>query len=161
MGASSLPSRLKGAVSRALGLGGPRVSLVSMGRFREYADSQLRMVKANMKTLNEIPLAPNERAAIEAAARVLREALPVREVILFGSKARGDSDAESDIDLLLLTRRPLTYNEENLIVDLILPIELDHRVILSILEISETEWFEGVYQVLPLRFEVERDGVAA
>jgi len=65
-----------------------------------------------MKTLDQIRLEPNERAAIEAAAAVLREKLPVTQVILFGSKARGDDEEESDIDLLLLTTRPLSWDEQ-------------------------------------------------
>jgi hypothetical protein len=50
-----------------------------------------------MKTLADIALQENERRAIEAAARLLRAEFPVQQVILFGSKARGSGDDESDL----------------------------------------------------------------
>jgi len=114
-----------------------------------------------MKTLDQIRLKPNERAAIEAAAAVLREKFPVTQVILFGSKARGDDDQDSDIDLLLLTTRPLTWDEQKQVILLLSPVQLEYGVFFGTLEIAEDEWYHGVYQVLPLRTEVERDGVVA
>jgi predicted nucleotidyltransferase len=56
-----------------------------------------------MKTLVELPVADGEKAAMEEAKRLLTEKFPVDRVILFGSKARGDDDEESDINLLVLT----------------------------------------------------------
>jgi predicted nucleotidyltransferase len=114
-----------------------------------------------MKRLDQINLRPNERAAIEAAAALLRERLPVSQVILFGSKARGDSEPDSDIDLLLLTARRLSWDEEKQLGHLLYPLQLEYDVFFGTLEIPEEEWYHGVYQVLPLRTEVERDGVAA
>lgn len=114
-----------------------------------------------MRTLDQIKLKPNERAAIQAAAAVLREHLPVTQVILFGSKARGDDDAESDIDLLVLTDRKLSWKERTGVIDLLLPLELQHDVCFGSTEVWEHDWRYGVYQVLPLHAEVERDGVAA
>lgn len=114
-----------------------------------------------MKTLDQIRLQPNERAAIEAAVAVLRDKLPVTQIILFGSKARGDDREESDIDLLLLTSRRLSWDEQKQVVPLLSPLQLEYDVFFGTVEIPEDEWYDGIYQVLPLRTEVERDGVAA
>ena len=114
-----------------------------------------------MRTLDEITLKPNEREAIRAAAATLREHLPVSQVILFGSKARGDDDEESDVDLLLLTKHRFGWDERSRTVDLLFPLELNHRVVFSPVDIPEEEWLHGIYQVMPLRLEVERDGVQA
>ena len=114
-----------------------------------------------MKRLDQIPLKEHELRAIEAAATFLRERLPVQKVVLFGSKARGEDDPESDIDLLVLTERPLTRDEQRLVIDLLFPLELEYDVGFSTMEIQAAEWEHGVYQVLPIRAEVERDGVAA
>ncbi len=44
-----------------------------------------------MKTLAQIELPSNEREAIERSAEILRSRFPVDRIILFGSKARGQS----------------------------------------------------------------------
>ena len=51
------------------------------------------------------PLFDSEAAFFEAVGEAVRSAagVPVRSVILFGSVARGEAGAESDIDLLCLT----------------------------------------------------------
>lgn len=57
-----------------------------------------------MVTLDQIPgLTGNERAAITEYLFQLRKLCGDRllRVVLFGSKARGDSDPESDIDLFV------------------------------------------------------------
>jgi len=54
-----------------------------------------------IRTINQTALDDHERAAIRAAARLLRERFAALEVVLFGSRARGEGDAESDLDLLM------------------------------------------------------------
>lgn len=70
-----------------------------------------------MKSLNELRLKEYEKKAVIEASRLLREKFPVESVILFGSKARGDDDLESDIDLLLLTTRPINWKERKAMIE--------------------------------------------
>ena len=49
-----------------------------------------------MRTIDQAALDDRERAAIGAAARLLRERFAALQVVLFGSRARGEGDAESD-----------------------------------------------------------------
>ncbi|MFQ5807616.1 MAG: nucleotidyltransferase domain-containing protein [Phycisphaerae bacterium] len=114
-----------------------------------------------VRTLQDIPLAENDREAIEAAVRLLQGAFPVEQVILFGSKARGSGDEESDIDLLVLTSRKLDWPEEDAITAALFDVELAHDVVISTLIIPADEWVTGVYRVLPIHDEIGRDGVAA
>jgi len=114
-----------------------------------------------MRTLRDISLKDKDRKAIETAIALLRERFPVERVILYGSKARGTDDAESDIDLLVLTSRELTWKERNAITDALFDIELEHDVVLSTLVVSSQEWTGGRYAVLPIHDEVQRYGVAA
>ncbi|NBW96483.1 MAG: nucleotidyltransferase domain-containing protein [Planctomycetia bacterium] len=106
-----------------------------------------------------LPLAGNDRAAVLEAARVLADHLPVQRVVLYGSKARGDDQPDSDIDLLILTARPLTAAEGFQVVDLLQPVQHRHHCIISPLRLSADEWYHGVYQVLGIREEIDRDGV--
>jgi len=114
-----------------------------------------------MKTLDQINLSPADRQAVEAAAAVLRREFPVTQVRLFGSKARGEVHPESDIDLLALTRRPVSRAEKDHAIALLLDLELKLAVVISVLFVPEEEWDHGLYQVLPIHTEIERDGVAA
>jgi predicted nucleotidyltransferase len=114
-----------------------------------------------VRTLQDIHLTDKDREAIERAAAILRHQFPVERVILYGSKARGDDHAESDIDLLVLTSQPLDHAAESRVVHALFGLELELGVLLTPLVVSTEEWDHGLYQVLPLHREVERDGVAA
>lgn len=114
-----------------------------------------------MKTLNDITLNPGDRLAIEAAAKTLRAGFPVAEVVLFGSKAEGRDDAESDIDLLVLTTRQLSWQERAALMESMYPIQLAYEIIISPLVVSLGDWQDGLYSVLPLHDEIDRHGIAA
>jgi predicted nucleotidyltransferase len=114
-----------------------------------------------MKTIAEIQLHSRDRAAIGEAADLLRRQFPVDAVILFGSKARGDDDAESDIDLLVLTSRSLTHAERHAVIDELFPLQLRHDVVFSVFIAPTREWSSGVASVLPIHDEILDQGVAA
>jgi len=114
-----------------------------------------------MKTLADISLESKDRRAIEAAAQLLRARFPVERIVLYGSKATDTDVAESDIDLLLLTSRELTWRERDTITDALFDLQLTHGVVISTLVASTQEWTVGRYMVLPIHDEVERYGVAA
>ena len=97
-----------------------------------------------MKSFENAPLVRKERQAVEAAVRMLKEQFPVEKAILFGSKVRGEFDEYSDIDLLLITSRPLYWKEEKAIVDVLFDLGLAYDVIFSPLFASSDEW-KGAY----------------
>jgi len=114
-----------------------------------------------MKALDEITLNDKDRKAIKMAAKILRQKFPVEQIVLFGSKARGEDDAESDIDLLVLTRDQLSWQERYRITDTLYDLQLELEVMISTLVVTTKEWREGIYQVMPIQDEIERDGVIA
>ncbi len=65
-----------------------------------------------MKSFESVSLMKNESDAIKAAIRMLKSELSIVKIILFGSKARGDHDEYSDIDLLVVASRSLHWKEE-------------------------------------------------
>ena len=111
-----------------------------------------------MKTLEKTALLTREREAIEAASSKLRKDFPVEKIVLFGSKARGDSDEHSDIDLLIITSRPLHWKDEKTIVEELFDIGLEYDVIFSPLFASHTEWESGLFGQFPIYQEIIRDG---
>ena len=58
-----------------------------------------------MKSLQKVPLLKQEREAVKRLSGRCNKLVPIERVILFGSKARGDADTCSDVDLLV-TRVP-------------------------------------------------------
>ena len=112
-----------------------------------------------MRTLNDLSLKDNEREAIREATLMLKEKFPVNEVILFGSKARGDDDPEFDIDLLLLTTRPIHWKERHSIVEALFDIEMKYDVVISIIVNSVNDWQTGLSSLLPIREEINQEGI--
>jgi predicted nucleotidyltransferase len=113
----------------------------------------------SLRTLDDLVLSRKEKEAIKEATGILKERFPVRDVILFGSKVRGDSDKDSDIDLLLLTTQPLHWKERHAIVDALFEVEMKHDVVISIVVNTVYDWREGICTVLPIYEEINREGV--
>ena len=114
-----------------------------------------------MRSLKDIRLSDRDRKAVEAACRLLKEHFPVEEVILFGSKARGDDDPESDVDLLVLTPRPLTWQEKKKVIYALFDVEMEHDVVISTLIAPRSQWKEGYFSVLPIHDEIAEEGAVA
>lgn len=106
-----------------------------------------------------LTLAASDRAAVLEAAGILADHLPVERVVLYGSKARGDDRSDSDIDLLILTSRPLSVAEGFQVTELLQPVQHRHHCIISPLRLTAEEWYHGVYQVLGIRHEIDREGI--
>ncbi len=113
-----------------------------------------------MKTIDDLALKNNENIAIREATIMLKKKFSVKEVILFGSKARGDDDPESDIDLFLVTGRPLHWKERQAIIHALFDLGMAYDVIFSILDTSEDEFNKGIFTSFPVYQEIINEGVA-
>lgn len=111
-----------------------------------------------MKTIDELQLRDREKQSIRKATRLLKEIFFVKEVILFGSKARGTDDPESDIDLLLLTSKPLHWKERESIINTLFDIEMEFDVVISILDTTVAEWNNGIFTKFPIHATICHDG---
>ena len=62
----------------------------------------------------DFTLRPQERAMLGRLLELLRERFAARfdRAVVFGSRARGDATADSDIDLLVLLRIPLAEEDD-------------------------------------------------
>ncbi len=111
-----------------------------------------------MKSFESVSLMKNESEAIEAAIRMLKSEFSVSKVILFGSKARGDHDEHSDIDLLVVASKLLHWKEEKAIIGALFDIGMEYNVIFSPLFTSVDEWENGIFTEFPVYQEISRDG---
>ena len=111
-----------------------------------------------MKNIDKAPLPDREREAIERAVHTLKKHFPVERVILFGSKARGNYDTDSDIDLLVITTRELHWKEEKSVVHMLFDIGMEYDVIFSPLFATKEEWEGGIFTKFPIYQEILKDG---
>ena len=112
-----------------------------------------------IKNLDELVLKPNQRNALEETRRRLAEEFDVRDLVLFGSVARGQDDTESDLDLLVLVPRPFTRRWRHGITDAVFEVNLKYGTNLSTLVVEREAWENGPYSVLPIHAEIAREGV--
>lgn len=84
---------------------------------------------------------------------------PDAEIYLYGSQARGDSDKNSDWDILiLLNQNKITFEIETQIMDKYYDLELATGVVISPLIYSKKEW-NTKYVSIPLHKNIDKDGV--
>lgn len=63
----------------------------------------------------------------------------VKDVILFGSRARGDSKLYSDYDILIILNEDYTGKDENKLLDLCYDIDLKYNILLDVHVLSSRE----------------------
>lgn len=112
-----------------------------------------------MKKINDIHLASNQRQALDELKYKLTHEFDIESLALYGSAARGEASAESDLDLLILTKRPLTRPARHQITDLAFEINLHYGTNLSTVVVDRDSWETGAFSVLPFREEVLKDSV--
>ena len=93
----------------------------------------------------------------------IREAIhgvePTAQVILYGSRARGDAQPDSDWDLLVLLDGPVDYRRAAAVRHRLYPLELEADIIVSAMVLSDEEWHSPLAQAMPFHENVLSEGV--
>jgi len=79
-------------------------------------------------------------------------------LVLFGSRARGDYDSESDIDIAIIVRG-LTREAKNQILDMVADIELKYLTPLSTLVLSEDDFEFLKKRERRIALDIENEGI--
>lgn len=94
----------------------------------------------------------------EAVKAAVQEFDPAAEVVLFGSRARGDARSDSDYDFLVLLDMSLDFRLKSRILDRLYDIELDFDCVLGVLIENSDYW--QMLENTPLFSEISQDGIA-
>lgn len=90
---------------------------------------------------------------------VINDVEPTAQVILYGSRARGDAQPDSDWDLLVLRDGPVDYHRAAAVRHRLYPLELEADIVVSAMVLSEEEWHSPLAQAMPFQANVMRESV--
>ncbi|HBW38171.1 nucleotidyltransferase family protein [Desulfosporosinus sp. BICA1-9] len=87
------------------------------------------------------------------------EKIPLYEVRLFGSRARGEASTDSDLDLYLETG-PISREQRRIISDLVWEIGFENDIVISPLVIPQSETRNGAFSVSILCKAIKTEGIS-
>jgi uncharacterized protein (UPF0332 family)/predicted nucleotidyltransferase len=100
-----------------------------------------------------------ERALLDRARDIVLAVEPGARIVLYGSRARGTAELESDWDLLILLAGPVDARRRKSVLDRLFALELDTGAVLSAMVYGKDVWDSARLRVQPFRANVEDDGL--
>ena len=97
--------------------------------------------------------------ALRSVKAQVERKYPLKQMILFGSQARQGGDCESDYDVLLLTKNPLSHREKHEVYAIVTNVNLRFETNISVLVVDEKSWNDGDFSVLPITEAIKREGI--
>ena len=96
---------------------------------------------------------------LQRCKKAIRQVVPDADVILYGSRARGDAEEYSDYDILVLTNGPADIPVHEKMIESIYPLELDTGAVLTLIIYNRKQWNTPLYRVIPLHKNIDSEGV--
>ena len=101
----------------------------------------------------------NRDELIEQIRQAIHEVEPEAEIILYGSRSRGDALSESDWDFLILVDGPINDKRTDRIRHRLYEIEWEYGVVLSSIVRNREEWNSDLYRATPFHQRVQQEGI--
>lgn len=105
-------------------------------------------------------LSKSERQAINDFISKLRDRFPreIDSIKLYGSKARGTSHKDSDIDVLVIVSRKSTAIDET-VIDLVCDVLNEYGIFIEVITMTSKDYGTAVRYQYPFAINVERDSI--
>ena len=116
-----------------------------------------------MGIIKQFKLTMNNKLLAEEIKQILNDGLDniVRDVIIFGSRVKGNAQKDSDYDVLIITSCELSRAIQRKISDLCYNLELKYDIFLDTQTISTHELENGIRGQHPVFIDAIREGVHA
>ncbi len=101
----------------------------------------------------------NREELLEQVRQAIREVEPVAEIILYGSRSRGDAVRESDWDFLILVNGPLSDARTDRVRHRLYEVEWESGEIISSIVRNREQWNSDLYQAMPFHQRVVLEGI--
>ncbi len=96
---------------------------------------------------------------LKRCKNAIRQVVTDADVILYGSRARGDASDYSDYDILILIDGQVSISLKESFVDQTLPLELETGAVLTLMTYNRQQWDTPLYRAMPFHKNVDREGV--
>ncbi len=101
-----------------------------------------------------------ENALLNRIGEVVRQMEPSAQIVLYGSRARGDAARDSDWDLLVLLDGPVDHRRKDALNSRILDLELATGAVIGVIAYGKEEWASARLRAMPFHENVTREGIA-
>lgn len=101
----------------------------------------------------------NRQELLKQVKRAVHSVEPDAEIILYGSRSRGDFVSESDWDFLILVSGHLDDKRVDSIRHRLYEVEWESGEVITSIVRNRAEWHSGLYQSIPFHRRVEQEGI--
>jgi predicted nucleotidyltransferase len=113
-----------------------------------------------MISIDAWPGQETDKILLDRCRQAIRRVVPDADIILYGSRARGEAQEHSDYDILVLVDQPVDVALKDRLLANVYPLELETGAMLTLVTYNRSQWSSLPYKEMPFHKNVERDGVA-
>jgi predicted nucleotidyltransferase len=111
------------------------------------------------RTIGKKAMDAKDRDILNKLKNLLQEKVKLHQVILFGSRARGDAEPDSDMDVLVVLDEPRTREVREIVSDCAWEAGFDAGVVVVPIVVSRDHWENGHERASLLAKAVKEEGV--
>jgi DNA polymerase sigma len=100
-----------------------------------------------------------EKTILDKFKGLLSKRLRFHKLIVFGSRARGDADPHSDLDILVILRHAPTQANRDCVSDCAWEAGLEHGIVVVPIVVARRSWEKGPERYSLLAQAVRNEGI--